>query len=51
MGRLAPFLEQWSTEPKAQNARLIRRGQAVGKLSRAFDAEAIARTMIAMFQA
>ena len=51
MGRLTPFLEQWSTEPKAQNARLIRRGQAVGKLSRAFDAEAIARTMIAMFQA
>jgi hypothetical protein len=51
MGRLTSFLEQWSTEPKAQNARLIRRGQAVGKLSRAFDAEAIARTMIAMFQA
>jgi len=47
MGRLTPFLEQWSREPKTQNARLIRRGQAVGKLSRAFDAEAIARTELA----
>ena len=36
-------------EPKTQIAKLIRRGQALGKLSRAVDAEAIARTMIAMF--
>jgi AcrR family transcriptional regulator len=36
-------------EPKTQIAKLIRRGQALGKLSCTADAEATARTMIAMF--
>jgi AcrR family transcriptional regulator len=36
-------------EPKTQIAKLIRRGQTLGKLSRTVDAEATARTMIAMF--
>jgi AcrR family transcriptional regulator len=36
-------------EPKTQIAKLISRGQALGKLSRAVDAEATARTIIAMF--
>jgi AcrR family transcriptional regulator len=35
--------------PKMQIAKLIRRGQALGKLSRMVDAEATARMMIAMF--
>ena len=50
MGRLTPFLEQMVDGTEGAIVRLSRRGQAVGKLSRAFDAEAIARTMIAMFQ-
>jgi len=36
-------------EPKTQITKLIRRGQALGKLSRTVDAVAAARTMIAMF--
>jgi AcrR family transcriptional regulator len=36
-------------EPKTQVAKLIRRGQALGQLSRAVEAEATARAMIAMF--